>query len=293
MNKKIILSPIKVNLMLHVLGRTNEGFHHLQSLMALFSNGDEITFSKNSTWDFSISGPFSENLTLDNNMLIQAIDFIKNQNLIPENFHTHIHLHKNIPVASGIGGGSANAAAVIKGILDFWGISLTFSQQKILVQKSGLLGADVPVCLGYLFWHTPLFWLDGTGKEGEIEPLHLQKKLLPILLVNPNIGLSTPAVFQAFHKAKAPYMQPIQAPATQNLDDFLKSTQNNLQRFSTEFVSEITTILEMLTKQPGCQLARMSGSGATCFGIFNDISSCEIAQKFIQEERTEWWTHKS
>jgi 4-diphosphocytidyl-2-C-methyl-D-erythritol kinase len=275
--------------MLHVVGRTQEGLHHLQTLMYLMPGPDKLVFHPANSWKFTVNGSFPE-IPVENNLVIQALQFMQNQGLLPSG-GAHICLEKHVPLSSGVGGGSANAATTIKGLLDFFRIRLNPGQARKIVQSSASLGADVPVCLAYLLQpEKNLFWLDGTGKEGTPQAFGTPFDL-PVLLVNPKVPLSTPHVFQAFQEAGAAYVGRKELPPTGNLMPFLGSAENTLTPFSCTLAPEVGDILNTLSSQPGCFFSRMTGSGATCFAVFETPAACRVAYEVIQACQPQWWVY--
>jgi 4-diphosphocytidyl-2-C-methyl-D-erythritol kinase len=189
------------------------------------------------------------------------------------------HLTKNLPVASGIGGGSADAAACLKGLAGFWDIDPT---GEVITSIAGRLGADIPACVD-----GKAGFMGGIGTEIDPAP-----SLPPagILLVNPGIGLPTPAVYRARTGDFSPPMRFDKAPAdAHDLAGLLILRGNDLTAAAISIVPEIEIVIATLAAAPGCLLARMSGSGATCFGIFDDGETAKEAAAVIARHRPAWW----
>lgn len=183
--------------MLHVVQRLVDGYHHLQSLIAFADIGDEITIEKAEASSLTVDGQYASHVPLAaENSMVVAARWIKER--FPVIDQVHLHLTKNLPIASGIGGGSSDAAATIAGLLKCYQISLSEEEEESLILASGELGADVPVCLAHQFGWGPLLWIDSSGRETLPIPLDLP---LPgvLVLVNPGVGVSTRAIFSKIH----------------------------------------------------------------------------------------------
>lgn len=296
------IAPAKVNLFLHITGRTDgeTSYHLLESLFVFTKGGDSLTFSDGqqgqNTITFSLDGPFAVALTAlggggDDNLIVRAGRALQQVNQASVNplplKPVHIHLEKNLPVAAGIGGGSADAAAALRGLNKFWDLSLSDSQ---LYQIALNLGADVPACL-----KSTAQWVTGVGDQlvpcspdfgdkGKGEPLS-------ILLVNPGVTTLTPQIFADYKQQGCDFDLPI-ADKELILNDFqvLKSqTGNSLHPIAAAHQREIDAVLSQLNSLSGCQMARMSGSGATCFALFADQASAVKASKAIKATNPDWW----
>lgn len=256
-------APAKINLSLHVTGRRADGYHLLDSLVVFAAFGDKIQIHPGPL-SLTITGPFASGLaTADDNLCLQAARLAGGIGAIT--------LHKNLPVASGIGGGSADAAAVLRGFDAY-------------PAQPEVLGADVPVCLA----GRPVR-MRGLGEI--LDPIPTLPELA-LVLVNPGKGLSTPQVFRALasrDNAPMPDQLP-DFPDTSTLIDFLRECRNDLEAPAITLMPEIATCLEALRDQ-GALLARMSGSGATCFGIFPDMASANRAAEIMADAARGqgWW----
>lgn len=254
-------APAKLNLALHVTGRRPDGYHLLDSLVCFAAVGDSIALTPGPL-SLSIDGPFAAGLSTDDNLCLRAARLVGGQ--------AAIRLTKALPVASGIGGGSADAAAVLRGLARM-GHPLPDGTER--------LGADVPVCLA----STPAR-MQGVGEVltplFALPPLHL-------VLVNPGIAVPTPAIFAGLRLRDNPPLPPI--PAFADVDallGWLGTTRNDLQPPAIAAAPVIADVLRALEGQ-GAGLARMSGSGATCFGIFADPGAAERAAAALA--RNGWW----
>ncbi|WP_378941700.1 4-(cytidine 5'-diphospho)-2-C-methyl-D-erythritol kinase [Paracoccus sp. R86501] len=252
----------KLNLALHVTGRRDDGYHLLDSLVCFAAVGDQITLSPGPL-SLSIDGPFGAGLAAnDDNLCLRAARMAGGQ--------AAIRLTKNLPVASGIGGGSADAAAVLRGMA---------RMGHALPQHPEALGADVPVCIG-----SRTARMQGVGEVvtplPNLPPLHL-------LLVNPGVAIPTPQIFAAMTRRDNPPLPPIPTFAdTPALIDWLRGTRNDLQEPAMAVAPVIGQVLQALSAS-GAAFSRMSGSGATCFGIFDSAAQAETAAATLA--RKGWW----
>jgi len=278
-----LAAPAKLNLYLHVVGRRPDGYHLLDSLVAFATVGDDLTFSLASGLSLAIDGPFARGLDtgVDNLVLKAAHTFAAQAG---RTVGAAIHLIKRLPVASGIGGGSADAAATLHGLNRLWNLGLPESA----LAEIGLgLGADVPVCLAGV----PSFF-GGIGDEiAAAAPLPRAH----VVLVNPGAPLATAAVFRARTQAAAgPHLsQPARwteaVPDTLSLTGLLAKRSNDLTAAAIGLLPAIADVLAALEEQPPCLLARLSGSGATCFGLFAERGEAREAAAAISAARPDWW----
>jgi 4-diphosphocytidyl-2-C-methyl-D-erythritol kinase len=278
-----VAAPAKLNLYLHVVGRRDDGYHLLDSLAAFAAVGDELSFAPAAGLSLAIDGPFARDLVADDsNLVLRAAHA-----LAADSGHkpaAAIRLTKRLPVASGIGGGSADAAATLRGLDRLWRTDLRDSQ---LARIALDLGADVPVCLAGV----PSFF-GGIGEEitlaGPLPPAHL-------VLVNPGAPLTTAAVFRA--RAAGPmgnrYSEPDRwsaaLPDAVELAGMLAKRRNDLTDAAIGLMPEIGNVLTIFEQQPACLIARLSGSGATCFGLFESRGAAREAAAAIAAARPDWW----
>ncbi|MFQ3183963.1 MAG: 4-diphosphocytidyl-2-C-methyl-D-erythritol kinase [Alteromonas macleodii] len=265
-------APAKVNLTLHVIGQRADGYHLLDSLAMFMALGDVVRVVPADHLSLTIDGPFSADLTTNNdNLVLQAaLSFGITKGAA-------INLTKNLPVASGIGGGSADAAATLRALSRLWDVPMPNSE-KILS-----IGADVPVCLT-----TNLSHMRGIGDQ--IDILTTPKKL-NILLVNPKVAVSTSQVFGGLsRKLNTPMGTNMPNPTdTDNWIKWLSTQRNDLEKPAQIAAPAIGEVLASLRAQNGCLLARMSGSGATCFAFFKDSSTRDAAAVTLRQSHKTWW----
>jgi 4-diphosphocytidyl-2-C-methyl-D-erythritol kinase len=265
-------APAKVNLTLHVTGRRADGYHLLDSLVMFAALGDVVTVAAADHLSLTIDGPFSAGLTAgDDNLVLRAARSFDVSN------GAAITLTKNLPVASGIGGGSADAAATLRALSRLWGLP---SPDSATILK---LGADVPVCMT-----SELSRMRGIGDQIDILGPAPQ---LDILLVNPNVTVSTAQVFGGLvSKSNAQMAADMPNPRdTEDWVNWLLTQRNDLERPAQIAAPAIDDVLGSLRAQKGCALARMSGSGATCFAFFKDGARRDAAAATLRLSHPNWW----
>ena len=279
-------APAKINLALHVVGQRADGHHLLESLVTFADRGDRIGFASADADLFTVSGPFAPELPMDasaegGNLVLKARDLLREE-LRSRNpaaaGPVHLHLEKNLPLASGIGGGSADAAATLLGLLELWGATIEPSRLDAMALT---LGADVPMCLAGMS-----LFAKGIGED--ITPL-ADLPSLPLVLVNPLVGVSTPVVFRTLaNKTNPPLVLP---QDMKTMDDWLSAMatmRNDLQPPAQQLQPVIGDVCQALT-EAGAILVRMSGSGATCFGIFDDGERAAATARTLSAAQPGWY----
>lgn len=278
-------APAKINLALHVVGQRADGHHLLESLVTFADHGDRIALASAEADRFTVSGRFSQDLPVsaegkDGNLVLRTRDLLRREVTAQGDAAgpVHLHLEKNLPIASGIGGGSADAAATLRGLLAFWGARVAPARLKELALE---LGADVPMCLD----GSPLL-AKGVGEE--ISPLS-NLPSFPIVLVNPLVAVSTPAVFRALTKKTNP---PLALPSgVETAGEWLAAMagmRNDLEPPARALEPVIEEVSDSL-RAAGADLVRMSGSGATCFGLFDGDESAAAAGQRISAAHAGWY----
>jgi 4-diphosphocytidyl-2-C-methyl-D-erythritol kinase len=270
-------APAKVNLFLHVLGWRPDGYHTLDSLAVFAGIGDRLSFIPADTFSLTVEGPFAAALAGESdNLVLRAGRMLATE--IGQQPHGHLVLHKYLPVASGIGGGSSDAAAALRLLSRAWHVS----DDAMLQRLAAKLGADVPVCLA-----ARAVRMGGIGERLEQAPL------LPacgIALVNPGVPLGTASVFAA---RRAEWSQPAVLPnewrSARRMAADLAQLRNDLQPAAASIAPVITEVLAALTATPGCLLARMSGSGATCFALYEASEAATRAAAELRATHSAWW----
>ena len=274
----------KINLALHVTGRRGDGYHLLDTLVTFATFGDRLTFAEADADRFTLSGRFADavprgdepdrgNLVLKARNLLR--EYAKAEGLSPT--PVHIHLEKQLPPASGIGGGSADAAATLRGLARLWRLPGEMPASLALS-----LGADVPMCLA----GKPLF---ARGIGDAITPAIGFPRLF-LVLVNPLHQVSTPEVFRALeHRDNPPILSDAAMPQqAEDWLDLIKSARNDLQFPASRIAPVIFAVTDALAAT-GAELVRMSGSGATCFGLYPDLASAEIAARNLAAAYPDWF----
>lgn len=284
-------APAKVNLSLHVLSRRADGYHELESLSAFSASGDLLTLAPGQRLDVSITGPGAIDIgaIADNTILRAATELSR---FVPDLRTGQFGLRKKLPVAAGIGGGSSNAAAALRLLARENSIPL---DDELLMQAAAEVGSDVPVCL--------LSRARMMGGRGEVlgEPVRLPP--LFAVLINPGVALQTPAVFgqlglergedystrQSARSPLSAHPEIRQQMSFDALIGVLRKTRNDLEAPASVLCPAISDVLAVLGAARGCKLARMSGSGATCFGLFETRLRATRAARAIKKSKPDWW----
>ena len=277
-----VQAPAKINLYLHVTGKRNDGYHLLDSLMAFAECGDVIEVEAANDLSLSISGPFGEGLpTGPDNLVMQAAE--KLRQLAGGTKGARIKLQKNLPVASGIGGGSADAAAVLKALCQLWNV---FPTENDLMALALSLGADVPICLT-----GKASFVSGIGEI--ITPVPTFPRV-PMVLVNPAVAVATPSIFKARQGGFSDHSPFAEICKTANqLVEHIGLRSNDLMAPAIQIASIIEVVLEGLSGQDGILLSRMSGSGATCFGLFDNHQNAHQAARSLKSLYPGWWVERT
>jgi 4-diphosphocytidyl-2-C-methyl-D-erythritol kinase len=276
----VVAAPAKVNLFLHVGEKRADGYHDIQSLAAFTAFGDEISLESDDGISLSLSGPFGAQLSGGaENLALKAAKLLAEKTGTKRG--ARIALQKNLPVASGLGGGSADAAAVLRGLDGLWQCAVG---RDGLREIAGSLGADVPVCID-----SATSWMEGKGEC--VRPLPPLPRA-GVLLVNPRVQVSTAQVFAALGRRRG---MGILAPQASLVDvygliRFLRDTTNDLEPSARKIAPVIAKVLREINDLPDVLLARMSGSGATCFGLFFDEAAARAAALLLRSRHPEWWT---
>jgi 4-diphosphocytidyl-2-C-methyl-D-erythritol kinase len=274
-----VFAPAKVNLFLHIGSKRADGYHELESLVAFADVGDDLEFTEADKTSLTVDGPFAAALAGEtDNIILRAA--AGTAMLAGHDIPRRIALTKNLPVASGIGGGSSDAAATLRSFLLEWPRENVKLSDFVELAKT--LGADVPVCF---FGHSA--WMYGIG-DG-IERTDLPE--LHAVLVNPGVAVSTRDVFAALREKSGTDIidWPQDFRDAEAVIDFLKIVRNDLEAPSLAIAPQIADVLSALRAAPGVKLARMSGSGATCFGLFADPAAAQSAATTIGNAHPAWW----
>lgn len=273
----------KINLTLEITGRRDDGYHSLQSLVAFTDICDTLTFTPAPTLTLDISGPNAHELAKeDSNLVLKAARFV--QTHLQTNSGVSITLEKRIPMAAGLGGGSADAAATVDACMALWAQSGQAPPSDDALAYN--LGADVPICRNE---HAAT--MRGIG-EFISEPVALPEAW--VVMANPGVALSTAAVFNALSGNFATESEtPAGFESVSALADFLNTRENSLTESAVQQAPQIGEVLTALGGQAGCLVARMSGSGATCFGLFGTEKEAAGCADRLTQANPEWWVQTS
>jgi 4-diphosphocytidyl-2-C-methyl-D-erythritol kinase len=254
----------KINLALHVRRRRDDGYHELETLFAFVDAGDRLTARAAAQDELRVVGQFAAELTDPfGNIVAKALSLLPRANWLA------ITLEKKLPVAAGLGGGSADAGAVFRMIRDAYGLPEDWRE------RAAKLGADVPACVESLT-------CIGRGTGTELEPVQNDLAGTPVLLVNPRLPLSTGAVFAAWD---GQYLGPLPSgPAS----IIARDSRNDLETPAIGLCPPITDMLAQL-RSTGATLVRMSGSGATCFALYDSETQRQQAASAIATAQPDWW----
>jgi 4-diphosphocytidyl-2-C-methyl-D-erythritol kinase len=263
----------KINLALHVRRRRADGYHDLETLFAFCTDGDELTVAPADGLSLTISGPFGEGLSAgEDNLVLRAAAMLREAAGVEAG--ATIRLDKRLPIASGIGGGSADAAAALRLLVRLWNVDIP---DTALHDIAARLGADVPACLVSRSCR-------GEGKGDALDLLDdATLRGVPVLLVNPRVPVPTGPVFQRWDGAD-------RGPLGDG-DPFAAALagRNDLEPPARAMQPVIGDVIEALVAAPGARLARMSGSGATCFALFGTAEERDGAHEVIENRFPDWW----
>jgi len=266
-----VFAPAKINLTLHVTGQRADGYHLLDSLVVFADVGDVITANPAEDTSFRITGPAASGVPKGTENLV-----LRAEQLMGSDRGVALTLHKVLPAASGIGGGSSDAAATLRALSEMWGARVPDADALMA------LGTDVPVCM--------------TGRPARISGVgeYVRPVSVPnvhMVLVNPNVPLATSQVFDALQQKKNAAMH-TELPQWQDAIDFcnwLAAQRNDLEPPARVLVPEIGVEIGEISATTGCLMARMSGSGATCFGLYASATAAAAAATEIGDAHDDWW----
>jgi 4-diphosphocytidyl-2-C-methyl-D-erythritol kinase len=275
-------APAKVNLTLHILRRDEEGWHELDSIVAFAGVSDWLWFEPAEDSSLTVDGPGAAAAgNGDDNLVLKAARALAAR--LPGLRGGRFHLTKNIPVAAGLGGGSSDAAAAMRALAHANGLTLDDARVR---DAAVATGSDVPVCLD------PRARIMG-GRGQQVGPPLAWPPIFAVL-ANPGVTVSTPQVFAEFGLARGDmFGAPTPLPAAQDCETILAALaagRNDMEPAARALAPEIGEVLAELAGMPGARLARMSGSGATCFALFDDRRAAVRAARALAKRKPEWWT---
>lgn len=278
-------APAKINLSLEILGRRADGYHELRSLVFFTRLGDRITVEAADALMLRLTGPFADGMAGEqDNLVMRAAKALQTASGVSAG--ARITLEKNLPIASGIGGGSADAAATLKALSRLWKTRLTTDEMFSLALS---LGADVPVCMR----RAPCM-MGGIGEK--LEPLESLPSFA-LLLVNPNAPVSTRDVFSRLAAEPVSLALPkFEVPRLKTMDDLVtwaSAHPNDLERPARQLAPVISDVLTAIVNDGRAYLARMSGSGATCFGLYRDTNEADTVAQQLTKLHPGWWVATS
>lgn len=260
------VAPAKVNLALHLRRRRGDGYHDLETLFAFTSFGDTLEVQPDEGLSLIVTGPFATAVGDNDNLVLRAARALASA--ADARTGAALTLDKHIPVAAGLGGGSADAAAALRLLNRFWGLDWPLER---LAEIAAPLGADVPACV---FSRT----IVGKGRGEVLLPAAVEITGIPILLVNPRVAVPTGPVFAAWDKIDRGSLDAAK----------WRNARNDLAGPAITLAPVIAEVLTALIES-NSELARMSGSGATCFALYADNRLRDAAKKNIASHHTQWW----
>lgn len=263
----------KINLALHILGKRDDGYHDIDTIFAFVNDGDKLSVRASDNIKLNMSGPFAASIDCENDdNLVMKVAY-KMQSHFHISNGAALSLIKNLPIASGIGGGSADAAAAARLLNRHWNLHRPMDD---LAELLAPLGADIPACI-----YSQMCQGEGIGTNLQfIDDREFNG--LSVLLVNPMIAVATGPIFTAWDGQSS-------GPIAQISMDSMRMLKNDMETAAKPIFPEIQMVLEAI-EQTRPLLHRMSGSGATCFGLYESAQSCEDAQNLIDMRHGDWWT---
>ncbi|MEM6616919.1 MAG: 4-(cytidine 5'-diphospho)-2-C-methyl-D-erythritol kinase [Pseudomonadota bacterium] len=269
------LAAAKVNLALSITGQRSDGYHLIDSLIGFAAIGDKVTVRAAETLSVSVDGPFASDVpTDDRNLALVSARALADLTQVWSPT-AHIQITKNLPVASGLGGGSADAAATVRLLARFW------QAERHLLEACEAAGSDGPMCLV-----SETLRARGIGEK--LAPAPPLPKCA-MVLVNPGISVSTAEIYGALTDRERPALSAPQYSSLAELVSYLEHEENGLEAPAISFAPAINDALKALRSEDGCRFARMSGSGATCFGLFDEQRHATAAANRLSAAHPAWW----
>ena len=269
---RTIRSYAKVNLFLNIVGKNIKGYHNLQSYFVLLNLSDFITIDLSAD---ASSCSFENCKSIENNIVIKVIDYINRINNSLK--FAKIHIKKNIPIAAGLGGGSSNAAVILNLLPQLWNFPKLTTKQ--ISEVAHNIGADIP-----FFYYSKNAFIEGIGDK--ITPISVNRKLF-ILLINPGLAVETKEIYSC---VKGNFTSEISCNEDNIIYEIFHG-KNDLEKYAIQKHPLIGGLLEIIKKQNNCLVSRMSGSGSTCFGIFEREEDVEVAMNKLKKIFKNFWIH--
>lgn len=274
-------APAKLNLFLHVVGRREDGYHLLETLFVFTEAGDELTASAADSLLLTIEGPYAGALAgeAQDNLVLRAARALAEAAGL-QNAGARLVLRKNLPVAAGLGGGSADAAAALRALNQLWVLNWSLEQ---LAEIGAGLGADIPACV-----YSQPMWGRGIGTE--LIPTRLAEAL-PVMLVNPGLPLATPDVFRAYAALGREFSAelPEQDSSLQPSLAWAAGLANDLETAARLCLPLLEEVRDALLVHEGARLVRMAGSGPTWFAVFDNQAQAGLAAERLRRCHPDWW----
>ena len=279
------LAPAKVNLFLHVGPPAADGYHPLASLVAFADIGDEVTVERAERLSLTVTGPFGQGLDDGgDNLILKALRALGEATGAGDP-PVVVALDKQLPIAAGLGGGSSDAGAALRGARDALGLTL---DDAALAEVAARVGADGPMCL-----YARAAWAEDRGDRLTFEP---RLPPLPAVLINPGVPSPTGAVYRAFDERRAGAADRPDSPRDwrpSRVIDWLAMQRNDLEAPAVALQPLIDEALKEAARLPGVRLVRMSGSGATVFALFDTVEAAAGAAGSLTLNRPEWWVRQT
>lgn len=283
MSEITLRAPAKVNLYLHITGKREDGYHLVDSLVSFTDFGDQVTVSEADELTLTASGHYADGMPMDDsNLVLRMARSLQEEAGITKG--AKIHIDKEIPVSAGVGGGSTDAAAAANALVKLWGVDIPLQR---LCEIGFKLGVDMPVCL-----NRKTVFVDGLGEQmTAAEPIPENG----LLLVNPRVTLSTPSVFARRKGGFSPTDDFIgtRAKDAKHLAKLLADRENDLTDPASALVPVVREVIREIGNLDGCLLSRMSGSGATCWGLFETEAAAAAAMEQLKSRQPDWWMRVS
>lgn len=274
-NTFIEFSPVKLNLYLEVLSKRQDGYHNIESFMTFCSFGDILTVKKSDSFKFKTTGMFANDLILEDNIIIKTIKSL--EEIYKKNFKVNIILEKRLPISSGMAGGSSNAAAIVRIIHKIYNLD----EKNNLIPFLTSIGADVPFC-----YYGKSAIVTGIGENLNFKKHNLENFF--VLLINPLQQLSTKNIFEKIDLQKKSTLSNNFASLKINIES-LKNKSNHLEKIAKKELPVISNILEFLKLQTQSLFVRMTGSGATCFSIYQNSEDLKNAEILAKSTFPKYW----
>jgi 4-diphosphocytidyl-2-C-methyl-D-erythritol kinase len=273
-----IFAPARITLFLHVTGRQDDGLHQFQTVMAFLDVGDTLTFAQHGGFLLETEGDFASEVgSPHQNFVYIAAKSMAEHFRLP--LQAHVVLQKNLPVGSGVGGASSDMGATLMGLHKLWRMPEDASGMEKIARS---LAFDVPAC-----FTRRAYWAEGVGDKNkaleELPPLHF-------VLVNP---METPSTTEVFRRFNGKFTTPLQFTGSKKTAEKwiadLRIYRNDLTDAAISACPAVRDVLSALETTPHCQLARLSGTGATCFGLYQTAEQAQLAAHQIQQQHPNWW----